>query len=289
MKCSRDVSCEVKNDLQEAPLNDYYVYVYIDPRNFEEFYYGKGRGNRKDSHRMDSSDSTKVHRIKVIEKEKQKPIIRVIARNLSEDQALLVEKTLLWKFGKSTENVATGHFKDNFRPKDTMHKELLGFDYQNGIYFYNVGEGEHRNWEDYVRYGFISAGQRETFRKAMLGFSAGDMIAAYIPGRGYVGVGKILTKAKRIRDVGIKGKKLLDYPLKCRNMGDNSESAEKSEYVCLVEWLKTVTRDQAWKYVGRKLFAPRNVRATLDGQDETIEFIRQKSGIDLNALRIARE
>jgi hypothetical protein len=28
--------------------NDYYVYVYIDPRNFEEFYYGKGRGNRKE-------------------------------------------------------------------------------------------------------------------------------------------------------------------------------------------------------------------------------------------------
>ncbi len=26
-------------------MNDYYVYVYIDPRNFEEFYFGKGRGS----------------------------------------------------------------------------------------------------------------------------------------------------------------------------------------------------------------------------------------------------
>jgi hypothetical protein len=29
---------------------EYYVYVYIDPRNFEEFYYGKGKASRKDAH-----------------------------------------------------------------------------------------------------------------------------------------------------------------------------------------------------------------------------------------------
>ncbi len=29
---------------------DYYVYVYIDPTNHEEFYDGKGRGSRKDAH-----------------------------------------------------------------------------------------------------------------------------------------------------------------------------------------------------------------------------------------------
>ena len=34
--------------------DDYYVYVYIDPRNHEEFYYGKGVGSRKDAHQMTS-------------------------------------------------------------------------------------------------------------------------------------------------------------------------------------------------------------------------------------------
>jgi hypothetical protein len=29
---------------------EYYVCVYIDPRNFEEFYYGKGKASRKDAH-----------------------------------------------------------------------------------------------------------------------------------------------------------------------------------------------------------------------------------------------
>lgn len=30
--------------------SDYYVYVYIDPRSLEEFYYGKGKGSRKYAH-----------------------------------------------------------------------------------------------------------------------------------------------------------------------------------------------------------------------------------------------
>ena len=40
--------------------NNYYVYVYIDPRNLEEFYYGKGKDNRKKAHVNDASDSEKT-------------------------------------------------------------------------------------------------------------------------------------------------------------------------------------------------------------------------------------
>ena len=72
-------------------MTDYYVHVYIDPRNFEEFYFGKGRGSRKDAHLSDTSDSEKAKRIAAIEAAGLKPIIRVIARDLSEHDALLVE------------------------------------------------------------------------------------------------------------------------------------------------------------------------------------------------------
>jgi hypothetical protein len=74
-------------------MNDYYVYVYIDPRNFEEFYYGKGSGSRKDAHLADTSDSAKAKRIAAIRKAGAEPIIRVIARGLSEEEALLIEAT----------------------------------------------------------------------------------------------------------------------------------------------------------------------------------------------------
>src|ERR1700731_2656428 len=156
--------------------NQYYVYVYIDPRNFEEFYFGKGRGSRKESHLSDDSDSEKARRILAIKKVGLDPSIRVIARDLSEHDALLVEKTLLWKLGRQLTNVSSGHYSDKFRPHNTLHTLLTGFDYQCGLYYYNVGEGPHRCWEDYVEFGFISAGQGIRWRDAMLGFHAGDIV-----------------------------------------------------------------------------------------------------------------
>ena len=102
-------------------MADCYVYVYIDPRNNEEFYYGKGQGSRKDAHLTDASDSAKANRIQAIRKEGLEPTIRVIARGLTEDEALLIEKTLLWKLGRLTTNVASGHFAEKFRPADTLH------------------------------------------------------------------------------------------------------------------------------------------------------------------------
>ena len=82
-------------------MNEYYVYVYIDPRNNEEFYFGKGKGSRKDAHLSDTSDSEKARRILAIHNVGLKPVIRVIARGLTEHDALLVEKTLLWKLGRN--------------------------------------------------------------------------------------------------------------------------------------------------------------------------------------------
>jgi hypothetical protein len=148
----------------------------------------------------------------------------------------------LWKLGKLTTNIATGHFSENFRPPNTLHRYLSGFDYQNGIYYYNVGEGEHRNWDDYLKFGFISAGQGRRWRDAMLGFNPGDVWAAYLKGHGFVGVGKILTKAAMARDVIKDGQPFLSLPMSCLLMGDNSTDPELSEYVCLVDWVTTVPR-----------------------------------------------
>lgn len=212
------------------------------------------------------------------------PVIRVIARGLTEKEALLVEKTLLWKLGKWTTNIATGHFADKFRPHNTLHKELSGFDYKNGIYYYNVGEGPHRNWDDYVRYGFISAGQGTRWRDAMLGFNPKDVLVAYLKQYGFVGIGKIKNKAQMIREVHINGKRLLDLLLRCRNMDDNSKSQELSEYVCLVKWIKAVSRDEAKWRSFPKLYTTTHVRASLDGQPDTVRFIEEQFNVNIRDL-----
>ena len=265
-------------------MSDCYVYVYIDPRNFEEFYYGKGKGSRKESHMEDNSDSQKVRRIKNIEAEGLSPIIRVIARGLTESDAFLVEKTLLWKLGKYTTNKATGHFANKFRPEYSFHRKLVGFDYQNSIYYYNIGEGPHRNWDDYKEFGFISAGQGIRWRDAMLGFNEGDVVIAYLKGKGFVGVGKIITEAKMIREVFINGKSLLGLPLRCKGMSANSESETLSEYVCEIQWIKIVPREQAKRRKKPKLYTTTHVRASLEGQPETIRFIEEQFHVDINKL-----
>ncbi|MDD5170328.1 MAG: GIY-YIG nuclease family protein [Syntrophales bacterium] len=265
-------------------MNEYYVYVYIDPRNFEEFYYGQGKDSRKDAHLFEDSDSEKSKRIKAIKKEGLEPIIRVIARELSKHDALLVEKTLLWKLGKQLTNVSSGHYSRNFRPHDTLYKKMSGFDFQNGLYYYDIGEGQHRNWDDYVKYGFISAGQGPRFRDAMLSFEVGDVIAAYLPKFGYLGIGKITKEAKPIQQVSINGQALLGLPLVCDNMADNCDSDEKSEYVALVDWIMTLDRKSAKFKRKAGLYTPQKVKASLDNQPVTVKYLEKEFNVSFEKL-----
>jgi len=263
---------------------DFYVYVYIDPRNFEEFYFGKGRGSRKDAHLSDTSDSEKARRIAAIHKAGLKPLIRVIARDLSEYDALLIEKTLLWKLGRQLTNVSSGHYSENFRPHNSLHLELSGFDFQCGIYYYNVGEGPHRNWDDYRKFGFISAGQGIRWRDAMLGFQKGDVVAAYLKKHGFVGIGVLTNRASPIRDVTIKRKPLLSHSLRCPKMSENAKSDELCEYVATVKWITAVERGQAkWKSKAG-LYTTTHVRASLDGQPKTIAFLEKEFAVNMRDL-----
>ncbi|MCA9191083.1 MAG: GIY-YIG nuclease family protein [Planctomycetales bacterium] len=264
-------------------MNDYYVYVYIDPRNYEEFYFGKGRGARKLWHLNDSSDSEKTRRINEIRDAGLEPIIRVVARDLTEHDALLVEKTLLWKLGKSLTNIASGHYKKNFRPHNTMHLALSGFDFQRGLYFYSVGENERRNWDDYRRYNFISAGAGPRYRDAMLGFNKGDFVVAHMGGLGFVGIAKILAEALPVKQFKVRGEPLLKKRLE-GDMKRNYLEPDYSEYVCAVKWIKKVDRENAHWEPNIGLFARPIVRASLDNQPSTIEFLETAFEVSFSQL-----
>ena len=222
--------------------------------------------------------------MKAIKREGLEPTVRVIAAGLTEQESLLIETTLIWKLGKFTTNIAGGHFSGKFRPHNTLHHRIANFDFQNGVYYYNVGEGEHRSWDDYLKYGFISAGQGEQWRNAILGFQKSDVIVAYLKSNGFVGIGKILQPAKRIRDVRINGKPVLGLALECSNMGDNSNSVGLSEYVALVHWEKAVPREEA-KWVSKSgLYTTTHVRASLYGQPKTVAFLEKSFDLDIKAL-----
>lgn len=259
-------------------LNNYYVYVYIDPRNYEEFYYGKGIGRRKDAHLKDGSDSDKAKRIQEIHKAGLKPIIRVIAKRMNEKEALLVEKTLLWKLGKTLTNKSRGFFKAQFRPVNTMYRELQGFDFRNEIYNVNVGEGENRNWDDCRKFGFISAGGGVRFTDSIRSLSPGDVVVAYLKGYGYVGIGTITESAVHVSDFMFQDKSLSEYDLKAPKMFEN-ENTVKAEYLAKVKWRKSVKREDAkWTRNGG-LYTSQLIKASLKGQPKTILFLEKSFGL----------
>jgi len=253
--------------------NDYYVYVYIDPRNNEEFYYGKGRGKRKIAHLQDEGESAKIKRIKEIQKEGEKPKIKVVASDLTEEQAYLVESTLLWKLGKNLLNKVAGNFASKFRPHDTLHKDLPGFDFNHGIFLVNVGESQYRSWNDSRAFGFISAGHQRKYSDQLFGLQPGDIVVAYLNKCGYVGIGAVEKPPVRVKDFRYRGKELHKLKLEQPNIYKYSEDHDKSEYLVKVKWEKTTTYDEAkWK-AKAGLFTSRLIRASLANQTKTLKFI----------------
>jgi hypothetical protein len=280
------VSNNLNTKILKEQTTEYYVYVYIDPRNFEEFYYGKGKASRKDAHLNDNSDSEKSKRIKAIQKAGLKPIIKVIAKELTEREAFLIEKTLIWKLGKTLTNQSSGHFAEKFRPHDTMHIDLAHFDFKNGLYYVNVGEGDHRSWGDCKKYGFLSAGQHKKYSDPIRTLMKGDIIAAYLKGDGYVGIGRVKEQAVRVNDFKIDGKLLNTLDLKTQNIYKNCDN-ENSEFPIKIDWIISVDRNNGkWKS-NDGLFSSQLIKASLQGQPKTIEFLEKEFEINFNEIMLA--
>ena len=101
MKITDDVSGTLKS----------YVYIYIDPRNDQPFYIGKGKGNRIFSHLEDQSESEKVKRISEIRQSGFEPQIDLLRYGLTDAEAVLVEAAAIDLIGKAnlTNKVAGYH------------------------------------------------------------------------------------------------------------------------------------------------------------------------------------
>lgn len=267
-----------------ADRRDFYVYVYIDPRNYEEFYYGKGQGARRVAHLSDGKDSEKVARIRAIREEDLDPIVRTIAAGLTEQEALLIETTLIWKLGKNLTNIASGRFVSRFRPHNTLHKELPTFDFQNGIYLVNVGEGPTRDWDDCWEFGFLAAGGDPKWSSQLHPLTVGDVVVAYLKGRGYVGVGKVSARAVPYLDYRHRRRLLKDFHLVQPNIEHDSDDPALTEYILGVKWISAVSREDAKWQPRSGLFTTQMIRASLEGQPHTVAFIEDAFGVHLGEL-----
>ena len=269
--------------------SDYYVYVYIDPRNYEEFYYGKGKGTRKYSHLSDSNDTQeKTMRIQEIRKSGLEPIIKVIAANLTEHEAFLIETTLIWKLGRLLTNKVAGQYSEKFRKPNTLHLDLYGFDFQNGVYLVNVGEGQHRCWADCKSYGFLSAGQGRQWNEPIQTLREGDVVVAYLKRRrnigGYVGIGVVAASAVMAQHFRIDGKRLDQLDLMQPGILENASDPEKAEYLVRVSWTAAVDAENGKWISNKNLYTTQLIKSSLQNQPETLVFLKAEFGINPYSL-----
>jgi hypothetical protein len=85
----------------------YYVYELIDPNTKQPFYVGKGCGNRvKDYYKFDlrvtKATQVVIESIRLQGKEIES---KIVAENLSEDEALDLESQLIRKYGRRTKDI----------------------------------------------------------------------------------------------------------------------------------------------------------------------------------------
>lgn len=87
----------------------YYVYLYVDPRDGEPFYVGKGAGNRVYSHLDDNEDNEKVQKIEELRKLGREPTLEILRFGLTEQEAFLVESAAIDLLRPKLTNCVKGH------------------------------------------------------------------------------------------------------------------------------------------------------------------------------------
>jgi uncharacterized protein len=105
----------MKITFEVAKILRSYVYIHIDPRNAEPFYFGRGKGNRLFNHLDEQSEARKVAWINQILASGYKPQIDVLRYGLSESEAKLVEAAAIDLISKRRlTNEMAGHRESSF-------------------------------------------------------------------------------------------------------------------------------------------------------------------------------
>ena len=122
----------------------------------------------------------------------------------------------------------------------------------NGEYY--VSYGRDRSWDDALEFGFISGGGGPFYSGTLQRLSPDDRIWVNIPGKGYVGVGRVLEKRRPLSEFDVDTREghrpALDVVTDAERFRVNIDDSDKAEYAVRVEWLDTKTEADAFSEVG---------------------------------------
>ena len=148
----------------------------------------------------------------------------------------------------------------------------------NGEYYCSFGEGVSRAWEEARKYGFFCAGGGSWYSNTLRLLQPGARIWVNAIGYGYVGIGivrGVTTPADSFLVQTPEGERLaLETLKKGTYHRDYLDDPSKCEYFIAVEWLQTLSLDQAVKEAG--LFGNQNTvcRPKTPKWQATIEYLK---------------
>jgi hypothetical protein len=149
----------------------------------------------------------------------------------------------------------------------------------NGEFYVSFGDDRTRSWSEAVHYGFISAGGGAWYSGTLYLLQPGDRIWVRVPGRGFVGVGRVtgtpvVAADYRLLDANGEMKPALEVLKLASYHRDYANDPDRSEYFVPVEWLQTVPLDKAIQQTG--MFGNQNTvcRPTTPRWSETVEQLK---------------
>jgi len=162
---------------------------------------------------------------------------------------------------------------------------LRGREPWNGEFYVSFGDGQYRGWADARKYGFVSGGRGPWYSKTLSVLKPGDRVWVNVPGRGYVGIGRVtqeVVPANEFKVADKSGKSVLIsmLPLRVPKILNTDGPKEEWEYLVGVKWVKTVSLEEAIKEKG--FFGNQNTVAKPRAKKwvHTVERLKKRLGIE---------
>lgn len=150
----------------------------------------------------------------------------------------------------------------------------------NGEFYVSFGDGVARSWEDAVKYGFISGGGGAWYSRTLQLLNQGDRVWVKVPGRGFVGVGRVTGPAQQAVDLRVTTREgempVLDVAKGAHYHVQFVDDPERGEWFVPVRWLQTVSLERAVREVG--MFGNQNTvcKPTTPKWRSTVERLKER-------------
>ena len=132
-------------------------------------------------------------------------------------------------------------------PQDTTESAASGSHERqawNNEFYACFGHDENRDWDEAVKYGFISGGGGKWYSGTLKKLRKDARVWVKVPGKGFVGVGRIAGQRQSATEFEIDGRPVLEV-LKAKHHRDVGDNPDLMEYFVPIKWLDTVSLDQA--------------------------------------------